>query len=180
MARAERNVTGRLPSVDSRLEPLIARLDVAEARLAGLSHVPFPQGQTDPDPGAEETWDAAQVWAHIAEFVSYWTDQARELVSAPAGTTPNFGRVKTDQGRIDAIARDRRLPREQLWQKVHDGIEASRTYFSDLTADQLARTGTHPTRGTVDVPFILETFIVKHLEEHAAQLDKLAGEATGA
>jgi hypothetical protein len=166
--------------VDTKLEPLITRLDVAEARVAGLSRVPFPRGQTDPDPGAEETWDAAQVWAHIAEFVSYWTDEARDLVAAPAGTTPNFGRVKTDQGRIDAIARDRGLPREKLWQKVHDGIESSRAWFSGLTADQLAHTGIHPTRGTVDVPFILEQFVVKHLEEHADQLDKLAREATAA
>lgn len=165
---------------ESRLEPLITRLDVAEARLAGLSRVPFPRGQTDPDPGAEETWDAAQVWAHIAEFVSYWTDQARDLATAPGDMTPNFGRMKTDQGRIDAIARDRSLPREKLWQKVHDGIEASRAYFSSLTADQLSRTGVHPTRGTVDVPFILEQFVVKHLEEHADQLDKLAPEAAGA
>jgi DinB superfamily len=164
---------------ENRLEALITRLDVGEARLAGLSRVPFPQGETDPDPGAEETWDAAQVWAHIAEFVSYWTDQARDLVSAPAGTSPNFGRVKTDPGRIDAIARDRSLPREKLWQKVHDGIEASRTYFSGLTTDQLEQTGVHPTRGTVDVAFILEQFVVKHLEEHADQLDKLSQEVAG-
>jgi len=161
------------------IDSLITRLDVAEARLAGLSRFPFPQGQTDPDPGAEETWDAAQVWAHIAEFVSYWTDQARDLVTAPAASTPNFGRMKTDQGRIEAIARDRSLPREKLWQKVHDGIEASRTYFSGLTGDQLGRTGVHPTRGTVDVPFIFEEFVVKHLEEHAHQLDKLAQVAAG-
>jgi hypothetical protein len=163
--------------VDSRLEPLITRLDVAEARLAGVSQVPFPTGQTDPDPGAEETWDAAQVWAHIAEFMTYWTDQARDLISAPVGSTPNFGRVKTDPGRIDAIARDRTLPREKLWEKVHDGIEASRAWFSGLSSDQLARSGVHPTRGTVDVAFILEQFVVKHLEEHADQLDKLATEA---
>jgi hypothetical protein len=156
------------------LDPLITRLDIVEARLAGLSRMPFPAGHTDPDPGAEETWGAAQVWAHIAEFVPYWTEQARGVVSAAAGSVPPFGRVKTDPGRIDAIERDRTLPREKLWQKVHDGIESSRAYFADLTPDQLARTATHPTRGTVNVPYILDQFIVKHLEEHADQLDKLA------
>lgn len=156
------------------IAPLIDRLDVAEARLASLSRMPYPPGRTDPDPGSEETWDAARVWAHISEFLHYWTAQSRAVVEAGAGALPPFGRVATDQARIDAIDHDRHLPREKLWLRVHDGIQEARAWFLQLSGDKLEILGRHPTRGAVPVRFVLEQFLVKHLEEHAAQLEKLA------
>ena len=162
------------------LDGLITRMDVAEARLAGLSRMPFPEGQTDPDPGAEETWGAAHVWAHVAEFVGYWPVQVRAILAAPPDTSPPFGRLKTDTSRTDPIERDRALSREQLWTKVHDGIEAARAEVATLTPADLERTAEHPVRGIVTVGFVVESFVVKHLEEHADQLDKLAREAAGA
>jgi hypothetical protein len=157
---------------------LITRLDVVEARLAALSRMPYPPGLGDPDPGAEERWDAARVWAHMFEFVGYWTDQARQILAAePAAEPPPFGRLKDDPVRVGAVERDRVLPRERLWTGVHDGIEAARAYFAALSAEQFDRLGQHPVRGPKPVGFIFEEFVIKHLEEHANQLDKLAAQA---
>jgi hypothetical protein len=36
-----------------------------------------------------------------------------------------------------------------------------------------AARGTHPTLGAMDVPTILDEFLVGHLEEHTAQLEAL-------
>jgi hypothetical protein len=159
------------------LDDMITRLDVAESRLAALSREPFPEGQTDPDPGAEETWGAAQVWAHLAEFPPFWSAQVRAIKAAPQGTSPAFGRLKTDASRVDPIERDRALPREQLWQKVQAGIGTARATLVTLEPADFERTAQHPVRGTVTLGFVVNDFIVKHLEEHADQLDKLASEA---
>jgi hypothetical protein len=154
---------------------LITRLDVVEARLAALSRMPYPPGLGDPDPGAEERWDAARVWAHMFEFVGYWTGQAGQIVAAEsAGEPPPFGRLKDDPVRVGAVERDRLMAREKLWAGVHDGIEEARAFFSRLTPGQLDRVAAHPVRGPKTVHFIFEEFIVKHLEEHADQLDRLA------
>jgi hypothetical protein len=157
---------------------LITRLDVVEARLAALSRMPYPPGLGDPDPDAEERWDAARVWAHMCEYLPYWTEQARQiLAAAPTAEPPPFGRLKDDPARVGGVERDRLKPREKLWTCVHDGIEQARAFFSRLTPDQLDRLGQHPVRGPKRVGFIFEQFVVKHLEEHADQLDKLAAQA---
>ena len=160
------------------IAPLIDRLDVVERRLAVLSEVPFPPGRTDPDRGGEETWDAARVWAHLAEFLAYWTTQASRIVASPPGEALAFGRMKTDPTRVDPIERDRLLPADQLWQRLHDGIEQSRAQFAAYSDGELDRQGIHPVFGQQPVRFILERFVVVHLEEHADQLDKLAKAAT--
>ncbi len=162
------------------IAPLIDRLDLVEHRLAALSQVPFPPGQTDPDPGGEETWDAARVWAHLAEFLSYWTTQAARIVASPPGEALPFGRMKTDATRVDPIERDRLLPPEQLWQRLHDGIVKARAQFAAYSDGELDRQGIHPVFGQQPVRFILERFVVVHLEEHANQLDKLAKQAAEA
>lgn len=159
------------------IKPLIDRLDAAEARLEELSTKPFPPGQTDPDPGGEETWDAARVWAHLAEFLGYWTAQAREIVASPPGEVPRFGRMKTDPTRVDPIERDRLLPPDQLWERLDAGIHRARDLFESFSDEQLDRKGIHPVFGEQPVRFILERFVDVHLEEHANQLDKLASTA---
>jgi hypothetical protein len=162
------------------IEPLIERLNAAESRLEELSTKPFPPGQTDPDPGGEETWDAARVWAHLAEFLGYWTDQAKEIAANPAGDVPQFGRMKTDPSRVDPIERDRLLPPDQLWARLDGGIHRARDLFESFSDEQLDHKGIHPVFGEQPVRFILERFVVVHLEEHANQLDKLATEAAEA
>ena len=61
-----------------------------ERRLAEHAARPLPAGLTDPDPGAEERWEAGQVWAHLAEFPGYWLDQIRG--SSPAAPRAGRGR----------------------------------------------------------------------------------------
>ena len=151
------------------------RLDDVEVRLLSLATRPFPPGLTKPDPGGEERWDAARVWAHLAEFPPYWVGEARKLIAAPADPPPPFGRLADDPGRTSAIERDRLLPPEELWQRVRAGIAEARAYAAGLSASDRARLGQHPRRGPVTVAFILDQFVANHLEEHAAQLEGLAG-----
>ncbi len=156
--------------------PFLSRLAAAERRLVDHAARPLPAGLTDPDPGASERWEAGQVWAHLAEFPGYWTEQIRSLLTARAQGAPEpiaFGRTKADPGRIAAIERERRTDPAELLRRVTSQIGESGTMLHGLPDDAWTARGLHPTLGEMTLPAIVERFIVAHLEEHADQLDGL-------
>lgn len=152
------------------------RLAAAEKRLSTLADAEL-TGLTEPDPGESERWDAGQVWAHLAEFPTYWLGQVLRIIDATAAGQPQpipFGRMKTDAGRIDAIERDRGEAPPALLERTRAGIERTRIQLDGFSLDELDVHGLHPTRGEISVASIIERFVVDHLEEHAAQLELLA------
>lgn len=160
--------------MSSSVDALLARLADAERRLAEHAAAPLPEGLADPDPGAEERWEAGQVWAHLAEFPAYWLAQAQRVISQPTHAPVPFGRVKTDAGRLEAIERDRHTDPAALLERVRASLaevtDAARSW--DDAAWRLR--GIHPTLGEMTVERLVERFIAGHLEEHADQLDALA------
>jgi len=157
-------------------DPLVARVGDAERRLADHARGPLPPGLTDPDPGAEERWEAGQVWAHVAEFPGYWLGQVRSILTARAAGAAEpipFGRTRTDPGRIAAIERDRRTDPAALLTRVRSSLTEAVDTMRALPDTHWAARGLHPSRGEMAVSEILERFVVAHLEEHADQLDTL-------
>ena len=65
---------------DERGAALIDRLEAARERLTAIAARPLPGGRTEPSPGGEETWNAAQVWGHLSEFPAYWTASAKRVL----------------------------------------------------------------------------------------------------
>ena len=159
-------------SVDS----LIGRIADVEARLVEHASRPLPTALTDPDPGAEERWEAGQVWAHLAEFPHYWLSQAQRVIALPTTEPVPFGRVKTDAGRLEAIERERHTDPAALMERVRSQLAEVTDAVRSWTPEDWARRGIHPTRGEMTVERIAETFIANHLEEHADQLDGLASD----
>ncbi len=155
----------------------VGRLDSIEVRLAEHARRETPKGLTEPDRDAEEQWEAAQVWAHMAEFVAYWQEQIEAVVGTYDGEPVPFGRVKSDAGRIAAIEIGRREPITELARRVGEGIAELRRYLAGLTVPEWAAWGRHQTRGDMDLEAIVDEFVVRHLEEHLEQLDRLAAEA---
>jgi hypothetical protein len=157
------------------VDALITRLAEAERRLAEHAAKPPPPGLTAPDPGDGEQWEAGQVWAHLAEFPGYWLAQAQRVIALPTNEPVPFGRVKTDAGRIEAIERDRHTDPAALLERVRTSLAEVTDAVRSFPPDAWTRRGAHPTRGEMTVHAIIERFIVEHLEEHAEQLDALAG-----
>jgi hypothetical protein len=154
---------------------LLDRLDAVEARLAARSTAaPAAGALTDPDPGSGERWQMGEVWAHIAEFVPYWIDQAQLVANSYADEPVPFGRTKSDAGRIAAIARDRDQPVTVLWAVTHSDIESLRHVIASLDNIAWKARGLHSTHGVMSMDRIIDEFLVGHLEEHADQLDALA------
>ncbi len=80
----DRRTAGEPMTTTTQVEAIRARLGRVERRLADHAARPLPTALTDPDPGAEERWEAGQVWAHLAEFPGYWLDQVRDVLAAVA------------------------------------------------------------------------------------------------
>ena len=152
---------------------VIQRLDDVEARLFQHARTEPSAGLTEPDEGADERWEAGQVWAHIAEFVPYWHEQLETVIGGYDGTPVPFGRTKTDPGRIAAIDMGRHEDIGLQMSRTHDSIVALKRYLAGLMPAEWNALGVHAIRGEMDVEAIVERFVVAHLEEHAEQLDLL-------
>lgn len=161
--------------MNAAVESLLARLSEAERRLADHAAAPLPSGLTNPDPGGDEQWEAGQVWAHLAEFPAYWLGEATRVASDPTNEPVPFGRVKTDVARVEAIERDRNEPPAALLERVRASLAEVTDAARSLSPEAWMVLGVHPSRGEMTVHRLIEHFIVEHLEEHADQLDSLAG-----
>ncbi len=158
------------------LDGFVTRLEYVAMRLQRHAAPQPSSGLTDPDEPSGERWEWGQVWAHLAEFVPYWISQMRLIVEAPGPGPVPFGRTKTDPGRVDAIERDRNLPTAELWARLQGQLGELRKFLEELPAEARTKQGEHPTLGTMDMPRIVDAFLVGHLEDHATQLDGLAAQ----
>jgi hypothetical protein len=165
------DTAGGVPPLEG--SDLMARLDELEARVREHEGREPPAGLTEPDPDANERWEAAQVWAHMAEFVGYWREQAEAVVAAFDGEPVPFGRIKSDPGRIAAIEIGRREPIGTLAQQARGALAELKSFLSGLGTAELNAMGRHQTAGDLDVAAIIERFVLDHLDEHLAQLDAL-------
>ncbi len=162
--------------MNANVETLIARMADVERRLAEHAAGPVPAGLSEPDPGGEERWEAGQVWAHLAEFPSYWMNQIRGILAKRDSGVPEpipFGRIRTDPGRVGAIERDRHESPPALMRRVRDSLAWVGDELRGMPDEAWEARGTHPTLGEMTVRPIAERFIVAHLEEHADQLDSM-------
>ena len=156
-------------------EGYLVRIDDVRGRLEGLvGTAPVPKGLTEPDEPSGEQWAWGQVWAHLGEFVPYWMAQIKAIVEGDGEKPVPFGRVKTDEGRIAAIEADRGTPPQELMDRLAFQLRDLRVFLTDLSPEAWQREGVHETLGVMNVDKIVDMFLAKHLEDHAAQLDRLA------
>lgn len=155
---------------------LWSRLNAVEARLIAHAAHDFPSdARTPADPSTGETWEAGQVWAHMAEFVPYWLRELTRVIDRGGGNPVPFGRTKADPERIAAIERDRSTDRAALWSRVSSNTASLRAFLDSLPDDRAwAVEGRHPSLGTMNLVRIVDEFLVGHLEQHADQLDALS------
>jgi hypothetical protein len=152
----------------------VQRLDAVRERLGALAKRDAPHGAlTAPDPPTGERWEAGHVWAHLAEFIPYWLGEMDLVIEQGATDAVPFGRTKTDAGRIAALERDLRTDRALLWDRTAGDIASLRAFLVGLSPSAWEARGLHSTRGEMDLPAMLDEFLVGHLEQHAAQLQAL-------
>lgn len=152
----------------------LQRLLAVEDRLRQHAHESTFAGLTDPDPGGEERWEAANVWGHIGEFGDFWVAQLDRVLDGEPDQP--FGRTKADEARRAAAAAGGNRPVEDHLDSARRAMDRLRARLSELTTDDWAKAGTHSTLGRMTIADQLQHFLVGHYEEHLAQLDQLAAD----
>jgi hypothetical protein len=144
----------------------IAYSDLRDALVAGE---PWPLSD-DYGHTPESEWGPPEILGHVDEMLAYWVDELeRVLAGDPAGPVA-FGRIATDQSRMDRIDADRRKPMGALLDDIAAGLDRAAGFAAGLDADAVARIGVHPSRGEITIAESLERFLAAHLEDHLAQL----------
>lgn len=150
----------------------LQRLLAVEERLRQHAHESNFAGLTEPDPGSEERWEAANVWGHIGEFGDFWLVHLDRVLDGEPDQP--FGRTKADEARRAAAATGGNRPVEEHLSAALRALDRLRARLSELTTDDWAKAGTHPTLGRMSIADQLQHFLIGHYEEHLAQLDGLA------
>ena len=164
-----------MPSNDlaERLLDARSRLDALRGEVE--ARAPWPASDNF---GAEPeaSWYPPELLAHLAEMVPYWMGQVERILEGYPEPV-SFGRVQTDEERIAAIGRDRTLPLGELFDRIAERTEAAAGRLRELSAQQIERRGTHPTRGEMTVGAVVERMLINHIGEHVEQLRSILGSA---
>ena len=159
-------------SLMAELNSWLPRIDAVEARLGEVTKPTG--GLTEADPTTGERWEAGQVWGHMAEFIQFWVEQAGDVIDAFQGDPVPFGRTRADPARLAGIEQGHRVEIETLWQEVKADLADLRSFLGALPDGWREAVGLHSTLGPMLMERVVEEFLVRHLEEHAAQLEDLA------
>jgi hypothetical protein len=161
---------GALDAQADRLEAAVR--DIVAMRDAVEARGPWPLAEMyGPEP--EASWGPPELLAHVEEYLRYWLGEIERVLDGDGSTPVPFGRVATDEIRIGVIGRDRSLPMRELFSRIEaDAVRVS-ARLREITSAQAAMRGTHPTRGEMTVPEMLEPFLVGHSEGHVTQLREI-------
>lgn len=155
----------------SQVEDWLERIDDVERRLGEQARLSG--GSTGADPSSGEVWERGQVWGHLAEFIAFWTEQAGDVIDEYEGTPVVYGRRRDDPARTQGIEMGLAVEIATLWGEVQTDLRALRDFLHALPDGWNSAVGSHPTQGEVPAERIIESTLIGHLEEHAAQLEAI-------
>jgi DinB superfamily len=115
----------------------------------------------------ENEWTIMQNLAHTVEFLSYWANEIKKLVAEPGR---NFGRIATDEGRLQGIQQHSRDSLEQVKAALPGSYARLEDVLGGLQDSDLEITGQHVRFGERPLDWFIEEFVTKHLSDHVAQI----------
>jgi uncharacterized damage-inducible protein DinB len=151
-------------TVEVSVENRIERLEHSVQQLIGaIERLPADVLYREPVPGE---WPVMSTLAHLQELLPYWAHQAAAIAAAPGQP---FGRSHDDPDRIGAIAAHGHDSLDAIVPRLRTSLAECVETIRSLPADAWQRAGQHPIRGSMTVAQVVDTFLLNHAEEHAAQ-----------
>ncbi len=163
------------PTTDPVISQLAASREAFVAlRPRVLAGAPWPLAG-DFGTGPEASWGPREVLAHTAEMLAFWLGEYERVVEAgrASGDPIPFGRTSGDTLRTGILERDRTLPLRELFDRIDAGIGRWERRLEAAVAGEADAVGLHPRLGEVPARHIRDSFVVRHLTEHLAQLDEI-------
>jgi uncharacterized damage-inducible protein DinB len=115
----------------------------------------------------EGEWPVMSTLAHVSELLPYWAHQAERIASSPGIA---FGRTHDDPQRIGAIEQHGQDSVETIVPRIRASLAECVATLRSLPPEAWSRQGQHPSRGTMTVDQVVNSFLLNHIEEHAAQI----------
>jgi len=145
-------------------EEHIARLERSvEGLLRDIERLPADVLYREPREGE---WPVMSTLAHLVELMPYWAHQAAEVARLP---DKPYGRTHEDPVRLGAIEEHGHDSLDETVPRIRAALVECVATLRAIPADAWGAIGHHPTRGSKTVDQIVDTFVVRHAEEHAAQ-----------
>jgi hypothetical protein len=110
-------------------------------------------------------------------MLPFWLGEMERVIEAARGTEDAlpFGRTADDAMRLGILERDRTLPLRELFERIDAGIGRWETRQATLGTTEANTRGRHVRDGDVPATWIRDRFVIRHLEEHASQLEDVLG-----
>ena len=118
---------------------------------------------------AENEWTIMQSLAHIVEIMPYWANEIDQLVKAPG---QKFGRVMTDEKRLQAIADHGQDELREAQAALPGSYARLQEVLAGLTDADLTKTGVHSKYGEKPLEWHIREFVTDHLRNHLTQLEE--------
>ena len=127
--------------------------------------------------GPEASWGPREVLAHTAEMLRFWLGEMERVIEAGRGPGDGlpFGRAAGDSLRVGILERDRSLPLRELFARIDADLVRWEARVSMVTAEEGSARGVHPRDGEVEATWIRDRYVIRHLDEHIAQLEEILG-----
>jgi hypothetical protein len=138
---------------------------------------PWPLAE-DAGIGPEAAWGPREVLAHVAEALPYWLGEYERIIEANRAADDGvpFGRVASDPVRIAVLERDRTVPLGELFERIDIWIERWQRRLAAASPGEGVAVGLHPARGEMTADGVRDRMVVRHLEEHVEQLERILAE----
>src|SRR5712691_2190847 len=143
----------RIQRIESSVQQLISLIEGLPAEVL----------YREPQPGE---WPVMSTLAHLQELLPYWAHQAAAVVSTP---DQPFGRTHSDPVRIGAIEEHGHDSLDAMVKRIRVSLSECLATLRSLPSSGWSVVGHSPSRGTMTVEQIVDSFLVGHVEEHAAQ-----------
>lgn len=120
----------------------------------------------------EQEWSLMEVLAHVEEVVNYWIAELEQVISSPGSA---WGRGMDAPARLEAV---RNAP-NRSFDDVKKGINKAKVYtdaaFDRIKEEDLNIVSPHrnPKFGIKPMRFLVDHFLVEHLEKHVTQVKRV-------
>ena len=156
-------------SANAELERFAEELNRLYAELrATLAAIPPARLGAQPTSGG---WTPAEDLAHVAEMLSYWSDEIERFRLQPGAS---FGRVASNPERIRFIEAHAHDTPEQLAALLEGSYGAALALLRRAQPADLETTGQHVKFGPQTVRQAIQQWLIDHLDEHVQQLQAIA------
>jgi uncharacterized damage-inducible protein DinB len=144
------------------------RLERVYDQVARVLREPGVAARLRTAPGENE-WSAMQTLGHMAEMIPYWLSHCRVLIAA-RDELPTFGRTAGSPERLAGVAHGATAQPDALLTQLEGEVRSAASSIRTLSEAERGRRGVCTGRGVMTVADVIESFIVKHAEEHLEQV----------